>query len=298
MGFKFRKSFKIAPGVKVNFNKKSTGITFGDKGIHYTVNSKGKQTKSVGIPGTGLYYTETSTSKKKQKRDKTTNQNPEKKEEKLMNTKKWYQKSWFTILMLIFFFPVGIYLMWKHTNWNKIVKIVITAFFALILSAALFSDNSEPTTETGNDITTTDISNTITTEQKSSTTKSTTTEATTEEPTTETTTEEITTQNTTKETTTQITTEETTTITTTETTTVTTTETTTEVITTRETTTEPTIKATTKYVPPVVENDEIVYITNTGTKYHNYGCRYLKSVIEISLDDAIADGYTPCGVCH
>lgn len=65
MGWRFRKSFKILPGVKLNINKKSIGVTFGGKGVHYTVNSKGKHTASVGIPGTGLYYTESHTKKKK-----------------------------------------------------------------------------------------------------------------------------------------------------------------------------------------------------------------------------------------
>lgn len=65
MGLRFRKSFKIAPGVKLNLNKKSSSVTFGGKGAHYTVNSKGKTTKSVGIPGTGIYYTETSDKKTK-----------------------------------------------------------------------------------------------------------------------------------------------------------------------------------------------------------------------------------------
>ena len=31
MGLRFRKSFKIAPGVKFNVNKKSVGMTFGGK---------------------------------------------------------------------------------------------------------------------------------------------------------------------------------------------------------------------------------------------------------------------------
>lgn len=61
MGFRFRKSIKLLPGVKLNINKKSTSLTLGGKGIHYTINSKGKRTASVGIPGTGLYYTETAT---------------------------------------------------------------------------------------------------------------------------------------------------------------------------------------------------------------------------------------------
>ena len=59
MGLRFRKSFKVAPGVKFNVNKKSVGVTVGTKGAHYTVNSKGTKTKSVGIPGTGISYVET-----------------------------------------------------------------------------------------------------------------------------------------------------------------------------------------------------------------------------------------------
>nr|DAW38148.1 MAG TPA: Protein of unknown function (DUF4236) [Caudoviricetes sp.] len=62
MGLRFRKSYKIAPGVKFNVNKKSVGMTFGGKGVHYTVNSSGRRTTSVGIPGTGLYYTDVSRS--------------------------------------------------------------------------------------------------------------------------------------------------------------------------------------------------------------------------------------------
>ena len=67
MGFRFRKSIKIAPGVKLNFNKKSTGITFGGKGVHYTINSKGKRTASIGIPGTGISFSESFGGKMKKK---------------------------------------------------------------------------------------------------------------------------------------------------------------------------------------------------------------------------------------
>lgn len=55
---------------------------------------------------------------------------------------------------------------------------------------------------------------------------------------------------------------------------------------------------------PVVEEEpdpqvEIVYITDTGSKYHRGSCRHLaKSKHEISLDDAITRGYTACGTCH
>lgn len=60
MGFRFRKSFKIAPGVRVNLGKKSVGISAGVKGARVSVNSSGRVTKSVGIPGTGISYVKTS----------------------------------------------------------------------------------------------------------------------------------------------------------------------------------------------------------------------------------------------
>lgn len=60
MELRFRKSVKIAPGVKVNLNKKSTSITFCGKGVHRTISSTGKKTTSVGLPGSGAYYTSSS----------------------------------------------------------------------------------------------------------------------------------------------------------------------------------------------------------------------------------------------
>ncbi len=43
---------------------------------------------------------------------------------------------------------------------------------------------------------------------------------------------------------------------------------------------------------------ETVHITETGSKYHRAGCRYLKSDIEVTLEEALARGLTPCGVCN
>ncbi|MDM8533273.1 hypothetical protein QUF55_01100 [Clostridiaceae bacterium HSG29] len=46
-------------------------------------------------------------------------------------------------------------------------------------------------------------------------------------------------------------------------------------------------------------NDEIIYVTKTGEKYHKNGCFYLrKSKIEMKLMDAISEGYTPCSRCY
>jgi len=44
--------------------------------------------------------------------------------------------------------------------------------------------------------------------------------------------------------------------------------------------------------------DLVVYVTKTGKKYHKIGCRYLKTTsTEITLKDALLDGYTQCSIC-
>ena len=45
--------------------------------------------------------------------------------------------------------------------------------------------------------------------------------------------------------------------------------------------------------------EEIVYITETGEKYHKGSCRHLsKSKIEITKEKAINQGYKACGACY
>lgn len=56
MAFIFRKSMKIAPGVKLNFSKSGlSSVSFGGKGGRVTVGAK-RTTTTVGIPGTGIRY--------------------------------------------------------------------------------------------------------------------------------------------------------------------------------------------------------------------------------------------------
>lgn len=46
-------------------------------------------------------------------------------------------------------------------------------------------------------------------------------------------------------------------------------------------------------------NERTVYITDTGSKYHRSGCRYLsRSEHAVSLSDALARGYDACSVCR
>ncbi len=45
--------------------------------------------------------------------------------------------------------------------------------------------------------------------------------------------------------------------------------------------------------------EQTVYITDTGNKYHSYGCKYLsESSTAVQLDYALKQGYTPCSVCN
>lgn len=62
MGLRFNKRIKICKGLSVNINKDSVGLSIGTKGARYTINSKGRKTATVGVPGTGLYYTESTNS--------------------------------------------------------------------------------------------------------------------------------------------------------------------------------------------------------------------------------------------
>lgn len=46
-------------------------------------------------------------------------------------------------------------------------------------------------------------------------------------------------------------------------------------------------------------DDQTVYITRTGNKYHKSTCQYLKhSRIGIEISVAKEQGYTPCSACH
>lgn len=47
------------------------------------------------------------------------------------------------------------------------------------------------------------------------------------------------------------------------------------------------------------DNSQMVWVGETGTKYHNEGCRTLKgNGHQITLQQAFAEGREPCKVCH
>lgn len=57
MGFNFRKSLKITPGVRLNVTKKGiSSVSVGPRGAKLNVGKKGTKA-TVSLPGTGLSYT-------------------------------------------------------------------------------------------------------------------------------------------------------------------------------------------------------------------------------------------------
>jgi hypothetical protein len=65
MGFRARRSLKIAPGIRLNISTKSVGVSMGGRGARVTVNSSGRVTRTVGVPGTGISHTRTTSSAKR-----------------------------------------------------------------------------------------------------------------------------------------------------------------------------------------------------------------------------------------
>lgn len=68
------------------------------------------------------------------------------------NKKKWYRTNQGIIILLVFFFPAGLFLMWKYAGWNKKVKWIITSMFAFVILISLIPSkpvkNSSPAKQT------------------------------------------------------------------------------------------------------------------------------------------------------
>lgn len=58
---------------------------------------------------------------------------------------KFYQKTWFLLLIVVVFPPLGLFLMWKYQNWRKVMKGVITVplgFYAILWALFVFVPTS------------------------------------------------------------------------------------------------------------------------------------------------------------
>lgn len=245
MGFRFRKSINLLPGVKLNLNKKSTSVTLGGKGFHKTFSSTGRNTTSVGIPGTGLSYTTTSGTNKKNTTSSNKASNTTQNSASNSSKKEpWYMSTMGIIILLFIFFPIGLYFLFKKVNWKKETKIIVASVSVLfvMISGAIGSSGTEATPDANN--TSQLVANVTIAPTESS------------------------------------------------------------VIPTAEPTLEPTeVPTLTPTIAPTPEptqeqQETMVYITESGTKYHTAGCSYLKdSVSEVTLDSAKSRGCSACSRC-
>lgn len=154
MGFRFRKSFKVAPGVRLNVGKKGISTTIGTNGAKITVGSNGTRV-TTGIPGTGLSYTKKIDNKQSPQNiesidNKQTNivaekltafseTHKEKQKEHLDNIKQnaFYKEDMFIITMIVLFYPLGIFLMYNYSKNLRKYRFIIN--FLPILAVSLLN---------------------------------------------------------------------------------------------------------------------------------------------------------------
>lgn len=67
MGLSGRHSIKLFKGLKVNFGKTGASLTIGSGKLRNTIHTSGRNTSTIGIPGTGMSYTHSTNWKKGKK---------------------------------------------------------------------------------------------------------------------------------------------------------------------------------------------------------------------------------------
>lgn len=136
MGFRFRKSKKIGP-FRVNISKSGLGWSVGGKGFRYTKRADGKSQTTYSVPGTGISYVDVHGGKnsKNIKLHSYNNKN---------NKTPFYKKKWFLWVMLLFFPPLGIFLLWKNSNFKKKTKLILTGAFAVYSVLLYTPTNTNP----------------------------------------------------------------------------------------------------------------------------------------------------------
>ena len=57
--------------------------------------------------------------------------------------KKWYDKTWLVVVLCLFFFPVGLYALWKNAAISKGMKIAVTVVITLVVIAQIRNDTMD-----------------------------------------------------------------------------------------------------------------------------------------------------------
>jgi tetratricopeptide (TPR) repeat protein len=73
MGFRMRRSIKVAPGVRLNVSRSGVGMSAGVKGARYAAHSSGRRTTMIGNPIFGVGYMDQTTGGRKSTRTRSGN---------------------------------------------------------------------------------------------------------------------------------------------------------------------------------------------------------------------------------
>jgi hypothetical protein len=74
MGFRFFRRVQVIPGVRLNLSKSGVSASIGGRGAWFTLGPKGTRS-TVGLPGTGLYYTQANSWKARSNRNNNSGRN-------------------------------------------------------------------------------------------------------------------------------------------------------------------------------------------------------------------------------
>lgn len=288
MGMKFRKSIKLGGGTKLNLSKSGVGISAGVKGFRVSKNTSGRSRVTASLPGTGLSYTKEygSSGSSGNSQSAPTHHShsyssggsapsgggPAKKDKP-----PFFQRTGIIILLLILFPPVGICLMWRYMpQIHEGIKVTLSVAFGILFICVLATG--------GGDVVNVDQPPTLRQQVDEAKTQP---NAKTrkpvfavDEPKPAQEPQEA------AEPKTEVTTQP-------------------DAQTPQDapqTVTQPEAPKHEQKQPVQQEEfkdeERMVYITPTGEKYHKKGCRTIKGdCTEIGINDAIARGYTACGVC-
>ena len=293
MGMKFRKSINLGGGTKLNLSKSGVGISTGVKGFRVSKNTSGRSRVTASLPGTGLSYTKEYGSSGSSGNSQPapvhhsssysgggsapSGGDPGKKDKP-----PFFQRTGIIILLLIFFPPVGICLMWRYMpQIHEGIKVTLSVAFGILFICMLATGGgdvvnvdqpptlrqqadeakTQPNAKTRKPVFVVDEPKPAQEPQETADPKT-----------------DVTTRP--------------------------------DAQTAQEPVHEPqdTSQAAAQPEAPKQEQpvqqeefkdeERMVYITPTGEKYHKKTCRMIKGdCTEIGINDAIARGYTACGVC-
>lgn len=275
MGLRFRKSFKIAPGVRFNVGKKSVGFSIGGKRARVSINSRTGASARVSAPGTGFSYT-TKFSGNKNSRGMNGhgsacggNYSPAPSSKQPSDSG---NKQNIALILLSIFLPfVAIPMLWLYPQWkerySQRFRVILTTILGIYLVFGFVVTLTSEPADDGLSSSYVTASPTPTPTETAEPLASPTPEATptikpTAEPTLEPTPKP-----------------------------------------TVEPSPEPTPKPTEKPTPEPTEEpaaqSETVWLSRYGEKYHcDPTCGNMKNPIESTLDEAIASGRQPCEKCY